>query len=67
MLPAGLFRLDCLFRCSPVKGERVSGGKCNFGPVFGQLYIDGFTDSRAAASYQVTLSFNIGERSPRCH
>ena len=35
-----------------LKVTRVSEGKCNFGPAFGELYTDGFTDDRAAASYQ---------------
>jgi hypothetical protein len=32
------------------KVSRVTGGKCNFGPVFGQLYTDGFTDTDVADS-----------------
>lgn len=48
---------DCLgwttsFGGRRLKVSRVSGGKCNFGPVYGQLYTDGFTDKRAATSSQ---------------
>jgi hypothetical protein len=34
----------------PDSREPGSGGKCNFGPVFGKLYTDGLTDTDAAAS-----------------
>ena len=67
-----LYQPDCLGWTASVgarrlKVIRVSGWKCNFGPVFGQLYTDGFPDNRAADSYRVTLSFIVGESSPRCH
>ena len=35
----------------PDSNEPGSGGKCNFGPVFGKLYTDGLTETDAAASY----------------
>ena len=28
---------------------RITGGECNFGSIFGQLYSDGFADAGAAA------------------
>ena len=34
----------------PDSGDSGTGGKCNFGPVFGKLYTDGLTDTDAAAS-----------------
>lgn len=39
----------CLY-LRPDSSEPGSGGKCNFGPVFGKLYTDGLTDTGAAAS-----------------
>ena len=47
-----LFGLSTSFGARRLMVNRASGGKCNFGPVFSQLYTDGFTDNRAAASYQ---------------
>lgn len=44
-----IFNPRCLY-LRPDSSEPGSGGKCNFGPVFGKLYTDGLTDTDAAVS-----------------
>ena len=46
---------------------RVMGHKCNFGPVFGQLYTDGFTDADDAASYQGNSVVQHSREAPKDH